>query len=92
MEQPLVTVAGIEVDVERAQVEREVSGDVRTVDDRGDSEFARTPAQLRDRQGQRRRRRVLTQIEDTRARPDVRPHGLHDLLRAARGSGMGART
>jgi hypothetical protein len=68
-----VTVARVVVDVERPEVERDVPGDVRTVDDGRDSAFARACAELLDGQPNRCLRRDVTEIERARATRDTAP-------------------
>ncbi len=83
--QPFVAVPGVVVGIERADVQRKVSGNVRAVDDCSDAALARAPAELCDRQGHRGRRGVVTEEEHTRVRAHAVPHCVDDLIRAADG-------
>ena len=68
--EPLVAVAGVDVRAERTQIERDVSGRVRPVDDRERTGNPRRRAHLRHRQQPRGRRGDMADEDDARARPD----------------------
>ena len=68
--EPLVAVARVDVGAERLQVERQLPGSVRAVDDREHAGLARRRADLRDREHERRRRGDVADGDGLRARPD----------------------
>ena len=73
-----MAVARVEVDVERAEVERDVARNVRAVDNRFDPPFAGAATKLLDRKPERSLRGDLTEEEDARPVVDAAP----DLLRS----------
>ena len=68
--EPLVAVAGVDVGAERLEVERQLAGRVRAVDDRERARRPRRRADLRHRQHERGRRGDVADRDGLRPRPD----------------------
>ena len=80
--QPFVTVAGVEVRADRIQVEVELARPVGAVDDADDPGLARTPAQLLDREADRRRRADVAEEERRVCAPVTPPHTVSTISSA----------
>ncbi len=78
--EPLVAVAGVNVGVDRAEVNRNLTRRVRTVDDGKDPCLPRTPAQLGDGKCQRRRRGDMAEEEHLGSRRHPAPDRLDNLV------------
>jgi hypothetical protein len=67
MEQPFVAVAGVVVGIKCAEIQGQVPGNVRAVDDRDDAALACAAAELANRQRERCARCVVAEVQHLRA-------------------------
>ncbi len=99
--EPLVEIAGVDVGADGLQVELELTGHVRAVDDRQDAGFAGAGANLLDRQDHRRAGGDVREEDRAGAVRDAVPERLDDRLATRRrqrdrlvdvaGAGLGAK-